>query len=299
LTETRDALTADLLASGRFPAPGTAVTCAVSGGADSLALLVLAVAAGCEATAIHVDHGLRPGSASEADRVRAAAEQLGTAFRAERVVVAPGPNLEARARAARYGVLPADALLGHTADDQAETVILQLLRGCGIDGLAAMRPDDRRPILALRRHETVALSAAWGLQPFEDPSNREPRFQRNRVRREVLPLLDDIAQRDVVPLLVRLADHARQASDHLRAEAGALDPVDARQLAAAPGPLAAVAVREWLRAIEPESHPPDAATVDRVLAVARLEAAGTDVGAGWRVTRSAGRLRLDPPPPSA
>src|SRR5688572_2097535 len=96
----------DLLPRCRFPTAGTVVTCAVSGGADSLALLVLATAAGLDVTAVHVDHGLRPGSAGEADVVAAAAERFGAAFRAERVVVELGPNLEARARAARYAVLP-------------------------------------------------------------------------------------------------------------------------------------------------------------------------------------------------
>ena len=80
------------------------MVCGVSGGADSMALLVLAVAAGCEVTAVHVDHGLRPGSDTEADRVRVVAERLGAAFRSETVVVEPGPNLEARARSARHSM---------------------------------------------------------------------------------------------------------------------------------------------------------------------------------------------------
>ncbi|MGI8808381.1 MAG: tRNA lysidine(34) synthetase TilS, partial [Acidimicrobiales bacterium] len=154
-----------LLARCTFPPPGTTVTCAVSGGADSLALLVLSVAAGCRATAAHVDHGLRPGSADEAHTVAEAARHLGAGFRAETVDVAPGPNLEARARAARYAVLPPDVLTGHTADDQAETVLLNLLRGAGLDGLAGMR-HEHHPILDLRRAETEAVCAAEGLTPF-------------------------------------------------------------------------------------------------------------------------------------
>ena len=126
-----------------FPVAGTAVTCAVSGGADSLALLVLAVEAGCAVTAVHVDHGLRAGSAAEADIVAAAAARFGAVFRAERVDVPAGPNLEARARAARYAVLPPDVCTGHTADDQAETVLLNLLRGAGAPGVAALRPGRR------------------------------------------------------------------------------------------------------------------------------------------------------------
>ena len=123
---------ADLLARCTFPAAGSAVTCAVSGGADSLALLVLAVEAGCAVTAAHVDHGVRDASELEAQRVRVIAERLGAGFVAHRITVAPGPNFEARARQARYAVLPADVLTGHTADDQAETVVLNLLRGPGL-----------------------------------------------------------------------------------------------------------------------------------------------------------------------
>ena len=101
---------------------------------------------------------------------------------AERVVVAPGPNLEARARSARHGALPAGALTGHTADDRAETVLLNLLRGAGPTGMRGVARDPRRPLLALRRHETQALCEALGLQVVVDPSNHDPAFRRNRVR---------------------------------------------------------------------------------------------------------------------
>lgn len=282
-----------LLARCAFPEPGTAVTCAVSGGADSLALLVLAVEAGCAVTAVHVDHGTRPGSAEEAQVVAAAAARFGATFRGERVVVAAGPNFEARARAARYAVLPPGVLTGHTADDQAETVVLNLLRGAGIDGLAGMRRDGRRPILGLRRSETEAWCRSLGLDPVVDPTNADPAFRRNRVRHEVLPLLGDVAARDVVPLVVRLADHAREVSDHLLEEAALVDVRDARALSAAAPAVARVAVREWLRSCSEDQHPPDAATVDRVLRVADKASAATDVGGGWRVARRTGRLRLE------
>lgn len=286
---------AALLTRCTFPGPGTALVCGVSGGADSLTLLVLAVASGCEVTAVHVDHGLRPGSAEEAERVAAVAARYGARFRSEAVVVAPGPNLEARARAARHAVLGTDAALGHTADDRVETMLVNLLRGAGPDGLAGIRPGPRHPILALRRSETEALCLAEGLEPFEDPSNLDPAFVRNRVRRELLPLLADVAHRDPVPVLDRQAELFAEVADHLRVEAAGVDVTDARALAAAPVVVARVAVREWLRRDLAELHPPDLATVERVLAVARGEAIGTEVGGGRRVRRTAGVLRLEAP----
>ncbi len=286
-------LVVELLADSRFPAPGTAVTCAVSGGADSSALLVLACAAGCTATAMHVDHGLRPGSSAEATVVARLAARLGAGFVARRVDLVDGPNLEARARAARAGVLPPDALTGHTLDDQAETVLLNLLRGAAAAGLAGMRPSARRPLLGLRRRQTHELCTALGIEVVDDPSNADPRHLRNRVRAELLPLLDDLAGRDVAILLARQAEVLRADDDLLDELAAALDPTDAAALAAAPTPLARRAVRAWLRT----EHPPDAATVDRVLDVARGTAVACEVGRGRRVARTAQRLRLIPENP--
>jgi tRNA(Ile)-lysidine synthase len=292
---------ADLLSRCTFPPAGTAVDCAVSGGADSLALLALATEAGCSVTVVHVDHGLRPESRAEAEVVRRAATQLGARFVGHRVDVAPGPNLEARARAARYAALPHGVLTGHTADDQAETVLLNLLRGAGLDGLAGMRPHDRvrRPLLRLRRSETEWVCSRCGLEPLTDPSNLDAAIRRNRVRRELLPLAQAIAERDPVPVLARQAELLADDADLLAELAAAIDPTDAVVLAAAPPPLARRAVRVWLRAAgDDERHPPDAATVERVLAVARGEASATDVGRRRRVSRSRGRLRLDPCEPA-
>jgi tRNA(Ile)-lysidine synthase len=280
--------TGDLLGRSSFPAAGTPVTCAVSGGADSLALLVLAAEAGCEVTAVHVDHGLRPGSATEAEVVGAVAARWGAAHRSVAVVVEPGPDLEARARRARYDALPPDALTGHTADDQAETVLLNLLRGAGLQGLTGFDPA-RRPLRALRRRETHKLCADLGIQPVHDPSNDDPRFRRNRVRHELLPLLDAIAERDVAGVLARQAEHLRADAVLLDDLSLSIDPTDARALAVAPEPLAARAVRRWLRD-GPELHPPDAATVARVLAVARGDAVACEVGAGRAVRRHGQRL---------
>jgi tRNA(Ile)-lysidine synthase len=278
----------ELLANCTFPPPGTEVTCAVSGGADSMALMILAVAAGCNVTAIHVDHRLRSGSDREGDVVAGAARRFGAAFRSETIDVGGGPNLEARARDARYGVLPADVMTGHTADDQAETMLLNLMRGAASSGLAAMRPGFRRPLLGLRRASTDDLCRTLELTVVDDPSNRDPAYLRNRVRHELLPAMNALAQRDLVPVLTRQSRLLRDDADLLDELAAALDPTDAKHLAAAPLPLARRAVRRWLAT----DHPPDAATVDRVLRVAGGLASGCDIGAGRRVERSRQRLRL-------
>jgi tRNA(Ile)-lysidine synthase len=291
-------LVAGLLARCSFPPPATAVTCAVSGGADSLALLVLAAAAGCDAEAVHVDHGMRPGSGAEAHVVADVAARLGAGFRAERVTVAPGPNLEARARDARRAVLAPGALTGHTADDRAETVLLNLLRGAGPAGLAGIARSPRRPLLDLRRHETAALCAELDLAILDDPSNRDPAFRRNRVRRELLPLLADIGDRDPVPILVRQADLFADLDETVAGLAHGIDPTSAAAVRAAPTAVAGAAVRAWLLGSGVgDGYPVDASAVARILAVAANECVATEVVGGWRVERSAGRLRLVAPSP--
>jgi tRNA(Ile)-lysidine synthase len=269
--------------------------CAVSGGADSLSLLVLAVASGCEATAVHIDHGLRAGSEDEAAIVAGAARRFGAGFRSERVAVGEGPNLEARARAARRKILGPDAATGHTADDQAETVLANLLRGAGVSGLAAMRAGPRHPLLGLRRSETVSLCRLLGLAPVNDPSNDDPRFVRNRVRHELLPLCSAIAGRDVVPVMARQAAVLGGDADILDAVASLVDPESAAALAAAPVAVGRRSVRHWLTGHGP--HPPPLDAVDRVLEVARKNRRATQVPDGRTVRRSHGRLSAVPPAP--
>lgn len=254
-------------------------------------MLALASEAGCAVTAVHVDHGLRAGSGGEAGVVEAAARRFGARFRAERLALAPGPNLEARARAARFAVLPADVATGHTADDQAETMVLNLLRGAAAGGLGGMRVGRRHPILGLRRAETAAVCRHLGLTPVRDPSNEDPAHRRNRVRHEVMPLLDDVAQRDVVPVLTRQAALLADEADYLDSLAAAIDPTDARALARAPVALARRAVRTWLRGDGP--YAPTADAVERVLDVAGGGGRACEVGAGLRVRRSRGRLALE------
>jgi tRNA(Ile)-lysidine synthase len=280
-----------LLARCTFPPPSSELVCAVSGGADSLSLLVLAVAAGCRVTAVQVDHALREGSSAEAGFVAQVANRYGASFRAERVDVGAGPNLEARAREARRSVLPAGTSTGHTMDDQAETVLVNLLRGAGVDGLSAMRPGYEHPLLSLRRTETRALCRSEGLEPLEDPTNADVRFLRNRVRHELLPLCCEVAGRDVVPILARQAEMLGGEADLLEDLAAQVDPTDTKWLATAPKALARRATRRWLRS---GGYPPDLRAVDRVLDVAAGKATATDVVPGVRVRRSRGVLALAP-----
>ena len=284
-------LVTELLSQCSFPPDHSRVDCAVSGGADSVALLVLACAANLQVTAWHVDHGLRVNSHAEAALVAQLATQLGAQFESRTVTIEQGANIEARAREARYGVLPEGVMTGHTADDQAETILINLLRGSGTRGLAGMQPTTQRPLLHLRRRETQALCNALGIAVFNDPSNSDERFQRNRIRHEVLPLMESLAKRDLVPVLTRQADLLRDDDDLLNELAGALDPTDALALASAPLALARRAIRAWL------TNPlvPDSATVERVLDVARGNTLACDIGLGRQVRRSQQQLRITEP----
>ncbi|MEP6625698.1 MAG: tRNA lysidine(34) synthetase TilS [Acidimicrobiia bacterium] len=283
---------------------------ACSGGADSIGLLVLAADAGLVPTAVYVDHGLRADSAADADVVTAAARDLGVEWRVVRVEVTPGGNLEARARTARYAALH-DArralgataiLVGHTADDQAETVLLNLLRGSASAGLAGMAPRRgpvARPLLAVRRAEVRAVAASRGLSVVDDPTNADTRWRRAWIRHDVLPLLERGSQRDLVPILTRQAEVFRAESDFLdglgdellgaasdpSADGLAVDP-----MRSAPEVVVRRAVRRWVG-----SPPPSADEVERIVAVVRGDRVACELSGGRRVRRTAGRVQIDDP----
>ena len=254
---------------------------------------MLAVAADLDVNAVHVHHGLRPSAAEDAAAAEAIAERIGVPLRVEHAGVPDGPNLEARARDVRHGLVGPEAMFGHTADDQAETMLLALLRGAGATGLAAIRPGPTHPILELRRSETHRLCAALELDPVFDPTNADLRFRRNRVRSELMPLLDAIGDRDAVPLAVRSADLLRDDDDLLDHLAASIDPTDARALADAALPLSRRAVRRWLMR---DGYPPSAAAVARVLAVADGSITACEVAGVGRVSRSRQRLSVDEAP---
>jgi tRNA(Ile)-lysidine synthase len=281
-------LIADLLSRCTFPAAGTHVSCAVSGGADSLALLFLAHAHGLDIQAIHVDHGLRAESSTDVNVITPIAQQLGIQLLVHTIAVEDGPNLEARARDARYALMPHDVMTGHTQDDQAETLLINLLRGAASQGLGAMRPGFTRPLLSVRRSETHAVCEAMGVTPVNDSTNTDPRFQRNRVRAELLPLMANLSRRDPAPLLARTADVLRADNDLLDSLASNIDPTDALALASAPLPLARRAIRLWLA----NPYPPDLATIERVLSVARGDVLACDIGENREIRRSKQRLSI-------
>ena len=203
------------------------VLVACSGGADSVSLAAAARAVHGRVGAVVVDHGLQPGSAETA---RATARLLISAGLdpVEVATVAPlasGDGPEAEARTARYGALyesarrlrAAAVLLGHTRDDQAETVLLGLARGSGVRSLAGMprtRGVLRRPLLDLDR-ATVRATVPEGWPVVEDPHNSEDRFARARVRHTVLPLLERELGPGIAEALARTADLARADADHL------------------------------------------------------------------------------------
>ena len=210
---------------------GQLVVAACSGGPDSLALSAAlafeAPRSGHRAGALTVDHGLQVGSAERAAAVVAVLRGLGLEpVRALAVSVAGAGGPEAAARRARYAAL-ADAarqcgaaaiLLGHTRDDQAETVLLGLARGAGARSLAGMPPVSghyRRPLLGTDRATTRAACAAMGLHPWEDPHNTDPAFARSRVRHDALPVLEAALGPGVAAALARSAWLLRDDADAL------------------------------------------------------------------------------------
>ena len=263
--------------------PGEPVVVACSGGADSLALLAATVfearKAGWRVIGATVDHGLQEGSAPHADRVVAQMAQLGADETvAVRVTVDPGgQGIEAAAREARYAVLAEVAsrlgsrvvLLGHTLDDQAETVLLGLVRGSGGRSIAGMRhafDEFRRPLLDVTRAQTEAACSAEGIEAWEDPHNLDPRFTRARVRHRVLPVLEEELGPGVAAALARTADS-------LQADLAALDQ-------AADECLATVSTGDGLMVAELARRP--AAVRTRVLRLAAL-AAGSPASELFRV----------------
>lgn len=217
-----------------FSDSGATVLVALSGGADSLALAAAAAheaqKLGLQIATVTVDHGLQAASDEVAERAADQARALKIPdARIARVEVGSDGGPEAAARDARYGAIARVAsetgavavLLGHTLDDQAETVLLALARGAGagsLQGMASRRVDERglawvRPLLALRRDDTRAFCAASGIEPWHDPHNADDRFSRVRVRERVLPVLEAELGPGIAEALARTAEQLREDNE--------------------------------------------------------------------------------------
>jgi tRNA(Ile)-lysidine synthase len=285
---------------------------ACSGGADSLALAFGALRAATtsrrQLTAMVVDHALQPGSATIAQRARDQLCRLGIAeVVISRVTIDPGQGgPEAAARRARYSALEAEAAtrkatiwLGHTLDDQAETVLLGLARGSGsrsLTGMAARSGRLVRPLLGLRRSVTEQACVELGLDPWRDPHNADRRFARVRVRATVLPTLEAELGPGIVEALARTASLVREDADLLDQLAADADPgtdtLDCAALLALPAALRTRVLRRWLL-----RHGADEATLSHVGMVDALVTDWHGQGPahlpGVSVTRQDGRVRAE------
>lgn len=323
-----------LEAGNRRPA-GNGIVVGFSGGPDSTALLHLVRDALARrrgeprvpVVAAHLDHALRPDSAEQARFAKDAAAALGVAFVGARRLVAERArreraSLEAAARAERLDFLAeaarargvATVALGHTASDQAETVLLQLLRGAGGLGLSAMPPhrDDPRgvrivrPLLTTTRAEVAALVASEGWVSYADPSNESPDFTRNRLRREVLPLLRETANPAADRALARAAALLRDDETFLAAAAASrwreiaeIRVEDGRPAARAPAAklrelppaLARRVVREGLSAVRGHLRRLECAHIEAVRSLVSAGRGGTSCDLpGARVSLDRGVL---------
>ncbi|GAA1941165.1 tRNA lysidine(34) synthetase TilS [Nocardioides hwasunensis] len=305
--------------------PGDVVAVACSGGADSLALASAAVfeghKLGLRVAGVTVDHGLQPGSAEQAERVVAQLGAIGvdeTLTARVEVDIASGLGPEAAAREARYAVLEQVAvhldarlvLLGHTLDDQAETVLLGLARGSGGRSLQGMRRGFgvfARPLLGVRRDDTVTACQVEGLGAWDDPHNHDPGYTRVRVRDRVLPVLEEELGPGVARALARTADQLREdtslleaLADEALARAVRPDGLDVDTLAAEP---AALRHRVIHRSALDAGVPASELTRAHVLEVDRLLVAWrgqrwVDLPGPRRAVRRDGQLAIEAPPAS-
>ena len=289
---------------------------AVSGGSDSVALLHILHRAltpeGVQLYAVTVDHGLRAASAAEAEDVAALATGLGLSHDILHWAEGPGAgNLQDQARQARYGLLRdwarrkgiAALALGHTADDQAETVLMRLTRASGVDGLSAMSAVRQledltllRPLLSLRRADLRDYLRAEGVPWVDDPSNEDRRFDRVRLR-QALPMLEELGLSvEALSLVAKNMQQARQTLDHYALsaaqegfsfQAGAV-AVERAYFAGLPDEIAHRLLRAALQWVSGGTYPPRRAPMMAALETART--GGSATLAGGRILCRRGRV---------
>ena len=295
---------------------GDIVLVAVSGGADSLALasavLTEAKQSAITPIAVTIDHQLQSGSGAQAEKVEKQLKEMGYGkVIVKKVVVTTESGLEAGARDARYQALSACAaqekatkvFLGHTRDDQAETVLLGLARGSGTRSLSGMAIENGiylRPLLHITRAETVAACKELGFEPWNDPHNGNTEFSRIRVRTEVLPVMEDKLGPGIAAALARSAGILRDDADALdeiaQSEISASDlaNLDCEHLATL---ARAIRSRVLRAALYAAGAPSGSITADHLAAVEALVTSWHGQGqvslpGGVKVERISGRLSL-------
>ncbi len=298
----RDALLAriaEYMRSRRAPAPGERVLAMVSGGPDSLCLLhALVTLHDAPVGVVSVDHGLRPDAGQEVAAVRAIADSLGCPFTPIRLQLAGGTGVQERARAARYAAVRDVAArdgwdviaAGHTATDQAETVLMRMARGTGRTGalgMAARSGDLVRPLLCVSGAETAAWCADAGLSPAADPSNADPAYTRVRARGlvESLEGLHPGAAGHVAELAERLRDEdaiLAEVSAAAWARCASGDGLEIAALVAEPEAMRRILVRRLLAAHGLGGDALAARAVRAVLGVADGRRTGRDSRRGGR-----------------
>ena len=293
--------------AGRLRLPQGDLVVALSGGADSAALAYLLVHLGRGFRAVHVNHRLAASARLE-EAARAVARLLGADLEVAGIEIPHGASMEAQARTARYRALlaslrPEETLLtAHTRDDQAETVMMNLLRGSGPAGLAGISPESgalARPMLAVTRSETRELAALAELPYLDDPSNLDTSYRRNAMRLEVIPELSARFNPKLVEALARTAERIGFDETHLQAEAGAVPVLREGQsfalplgaLSAVTRPIADRALRRCLALIRPP-HSGSSAELDDVWRVATRTRKSVALAGGLEVAHEGPLLRF-------
>jgi tRNA(Ile)-lysidine synthase len=302
-----DELLARVRATGLLPA-GADVVVLLSGGRDSVCLLDVAVALGCNVRALHVNYGLRAEADGDEAHCRALCERLGVPLavhRATRPDDATG-NLQAWARDVRYGAATEAAggglvAVAHTASDQAETVLYRLASSPGRRALLGMAPRSGqlvRPLLGITRAETGAWCRARGLEWRDDATNASDEFARGRVRHRLLPALEAVDPRaaaNVVRTAQLLRDEAEVLDVVVDTALAGRDRIALDHLAALPPALARLVVRRLAERATGALCARAGARLDDILGLG--QAGALDVGDGARAVVEGGVLRFEPTPP--
>jgi len=299
--------------AGLLRLPGGDLVVALSGGADSAALVYLLAYLGRRSRAVHVNHG-QPASARLEEAARAVADAMDIELEVSGIVVPSGASFEGQARQARYEALfgslrPGETLLtAHTLDDQAETVLMNLLRGSGPAGLAGItaRTALARPMLAVGRPETRELAALASLPFFDDPSNLDHGLRRNSIRLEVIPDLSARFNPRLIEALARFAELVGADETFLQDEAdkvpvlgeGRRQAVPLGSLLAVARPVADRALRGLLARVRPP-HRGTAAELEEVWSVVTRQRKSAVLSGGIEVAHEGPLLVLRSPEPAA